>query len=258
MKKDNNPYKIVLDEPVEKAKRLIGLKHSAYKDYVAARILFLNEQLHQAALFANTCIEKELKACLYSLGVDCKIKHDSFKIFNLMCTHDLKTFNKLNSDFIKVLSKAYESRYHESLSPGYNFVIIKRKFLAELDYTYSVLESKVRYKIKRIEGEPFKSNYDIDIMNKYPIVVRDNYLFNEITKEEYLSNSDVVFEFRVMFNHEVAEANYIIPKNIDFNKFEYEGLSSDDNKSFKISNHQIGINQINVYRNGILQAVKIK
>ncbi|MBD0279557.1 MAG: HEPN domain-containing protein, partial [Flavisolibacter sp.] len=136
-------------EPVEKGKRLVGLKHSAYKDYVAARILFLNNQLHQAAIFANTCIEKELKACLYGLGVDCRIRHNSFKIYNLMRAHDEETFNKINSNFIRVLSKVYESRYHEGLNPGYNFVIIKRKFLAELDYTYSLLERKVRYKILR-------------------------------------------------------------------------------------------------------------
>jgi HEPN domain-containing protein len=256
---NDNQIKRAFEEPVEKAKRLIGLKHSAYKDYVAARILFLNEQLHQAAIFANTCVEKELKACLYSLGVDCKIQHNTFKIFNLLRNHDSETFNKLNAEFIKVLSKIYESRYHESLSPGYNFVIIKRKFLAELDYTYSVLERKVRFKIKRFAGEPPKTNYEIDVLNKFPIVTKDNYLF-EKSKEQYLGSSDVVFEFRMLFNHEVAEALYVIPKNDNFQKFDYEGLAStsDNNQSFKISNHQEGINHINLYRNGVLQSMKIE
>jgi hypothetical protein len=29
-----------VEQPVKEAKQLIGLKHAAYKDYVAARILF--------------------------------------------------------------------------------------------------------------------------------------------------------------------------------------------------------------------------
>ena len=43
-----------------KAQKLIGLKTMAYKEYIAARILFNNNHLHQATFFANTCIEKEL------------------------------------------------------------------------------------------------------------------------------------------------------------------------------------------------------
>jgi hypothetical protein len=45
-------------EPIEKAKRLIGLKNSAYKDYIAARILFNHSEFQQACIFANTCLEK--------------------------------------------------------------------------------------------------------------------------------------------------------------------------------------------------------
>ncbi len=246
------------EEPVEKAKKLIGLKYSAYKDYIAARILFLNSQLHQAAFFANTCIEKELKACLYSLGVDCRVQHDSFKLLNLLNNHNPETYNKLKPDFIKMLTKIYKSRYHEDLNPGYNFVIIKNKFLAELDFTYSILEPKVRYKTKR-EPDIAKTIYELDVLNKMPRVLLNNYLYNNISKEKFLKMPDTVFEFRIIFNHEVVEALYSIPENTDWDRFIYEGLVSppENNQSFQISNQHPGINDIAVTRNGILHSMKI-
>ncbi|MDQ6723978.1 MAG: HEPN domain-containing protein [Thermoproteota archaeon] len=242
--------------PLEKGKKLIGLKQSAFKDYIAARLLFLNVQLHQAAFFANTCIEKELKACLYSLNVECTVQHNTFKLLNLLQRYDKTTFEKLNSDFIKVLTKIYDSRYHEGLNPNYNFVIIKRKFLSEL-YTYQVLERKVHYRLGSMKNDDSQSLYEIAIQNKLPTVVLDNYLFNDITKEKFLNSQDDVFEFRIIFNHEVIEASYSIPKNIDINKFIYEALVFEDNsQKMKISNHQPGISNLSLTRNGVLYSEK--
>lgn len=246
------------EEPAEKAKKLIGLKQSAFKDYTAARLLFLNSQLHQASFFANTCIEKELKSCLYTFGVNVNVQHNSFKLLNILRQHDEKTFNMINSDFLKVLTKIYDSRYHEGLNPGYNFVIVRRKFLAELDYTFQLLERKVRFKIKRFEGDIPKSLYEISVLNKLPIVVFDNYLYNNISKEKFLTAEDDVYEFRMLFNHEVIDASYTIPTNTDFTKFSYEALTpSNNNQSFTISNHfPDKIKNMMLTRNGILQSRK--
>jgi hypothetical protein len=178
---------------------------------------------------------------------------------DLLKKHDDKAANKINSDFLKVLSKIYESRYHEGLSPGYNFVVVKRKFLAELDFTYSVLESKIRFKIPRLEKDMPKTLYEIGVIAKSPIIFTDNYVLNNINKVDFLQSEDVVFEFRILFNHELIEATYIVPNNQDTNKFTYEALTSvgNENKSFKISNHHPGIDKINVFRNGILQSMEI-
>lgn len=120
--------------PAELGKRLVGLKSSGYKDYLAARILFNQNELHQACFFANTCIEKELKACLYALNVEVSKKsHDTINLYNTLLFRNKALAEILNKEFIKVLSKIYRSRYYESLEANYNFVIIKNKFLAELD-----------------------------------------------------------------------------------------------------------------------------
>ena len=248
-----------IDEPVETAKRLIGLKHAAYKDYLAARLLFLSNQLHQGAIFANTCIEKELKACLSGHSIQCKIKHDSYKILNLFKRHDPKTGNLINADFVKMISKVYESRYHEDLNPGYNFVLVRNKFLAELDYTFSLLEPKVRFQLRSVEGRPSKTLYELDSLNKNPIVVDDNYLYNNTSKEDFLNQEDFVHEFRMIFNHEVIEAMYVIPKNEELKRFVFEALKPviGNNQSFTISNFHPGILNINFFRNGVLQSKEI-
>lgn len=255
MENQKDEIKIEISEPIEKSKKLIGLKQSAFKDYLAARILFLNNQLHQAAVFANTCIEKELKASLYIFGIDCKKQHNSFKLLNLLKEKDKDAVEKINSDFIKVLGKIYESRYHETLGPGYNFVIVKRKFLAELDLTYSILERKTRYVREREKPNIPKSLYEIHVLEKTPFVMMENYLLNNITKEDFLNNEDLVLEFRMVFNHEVLEAMYTIPGNIHHDIFIYEALiPSNNNQSYAISNLQPGIKNISLTRNGVLQS----
>jgi len=248
-----------IEEPVEKAKRLIGLKQAAFKDYIAARLLFLNSQLHQAAFFANTCLEKEFKSCLYTLGVDVNIQHNTFKLLNLLSSVDKETFEKINPDFLKVLTKIYESRYHEGLNPGYNFVIIRRKFLAELDYTYQILERKVRFKLSGIDGNPPATTYELSLKNKLPTIILDNYLYNDISKEQFLQNKDDVFEFRMLFNHEVAEAYYTIPTNLDLVKFKYEALiPSNNGQSYTISHHINNNENLMVTRNGVVMSRKIE
>lgn len=249
---NKRPYS-TFETPAEKAKRLIGLKSSAYKDYLSARILFNNNVLHQACIYTNTCIEKELKAYIIALGLDCKIKHESFKLYNLLSRHRKEVTDQLKPDFIRVVDKIYQSRYYEDLSPGYNFVIVKNKFLAELDYTYSVLEDKVRYKIARLEGVG-KTLYEIHKEEKDERLMLNNYLLNNEEKGEYLNKSDLVHEFRVIFNHEIFEASYWIPFNKEKDRFIYEALiPTNNNQSYTISNHHLDICDMMMFRNGELQ-----
>ena len=222
---------------LEQGKKFVGLKSTSYKEYLAARHLLNDGFLHQAAFFMNTCIEKEIKAYLLAMDVQVNIKHDTFKLYNLLKNHKPKIAEKLNSDFIKVVSKIYTSRYYEDLGPGYNFVIIRNKFLAELDYTYSILESTTRFKLGRDKEVP-QTNYERDIESKHSVLLRNNYLVNKIDKADFLNQPDLVYEYRVVFNHEIIEALYSIPFNKEHDKFIYEGLKPlDDNKSFQISNH---------------------
>jgi HEPN domain-containing protein len=221
---------------LENGKKFIGFKSTAYKEYLAARHLLNDNFLHQAAFFINTCLEKEIKAYLFCLDIRVNIKHDIFKLFNLLNQHQPGINKELNIDFFKTVSKIYTTRYYEDLGPGFNFVMIKNKFLAELDYTFSILESKSRFKISR-DSEIRKSNYEIDKENKNPMLFRNNYLLNNISKEYFLNQEDWVYEYRVLLNHEIIEAFYAIYYNQEYNKFSYVGLKPLDDTSYELSQH---------------------
>jgi hypothetical protein len=170
---------------LQEGKRLIGLKSTAYKEYLAARHLLNSDFLHKAGSFINTSLEKEIKAYLFACEMPVNVSHDSFKLLMLLKGVRERIFTQLNSDFFKMISKIYLSRYYENLSPGYNFVIIRNKFLAELDHSYSVLESKTRFK-KGSQLEIPKTQYELDIEKKNPILLRNNYVLNNIDKEIFL------------------------------------------------------------------------
>lgn len=148
---------------LEQAKKFVVLKSMAYKEYLAARhLLNTTDFLHQTAFFMNTCIERELKAYLFALNIQVNFQHDTFKLLNLLRSQKPKIVEKINPDFIKVISKIYTSRYYEDLGPDYNFVIVRNKFLAELDNTFSKLESTSRLKRGKDIEIP-KTNYEIGI-----------------------------------------------------------------------------------------------
>jgi HEPN domain-containing protein len=222
---------------LETGKRFLGLKSTAYKEYLAARHLLNDNFLHQAAFFTNTCFEKELKAYLFCLDITVNIKHDTFKLLNLLGQHAPKIAQNLNADFIKTITKIYSTRYYEELGPGFNFVIIRNKFLAELDYTFSFLDSLTSFKLGSQKEIP-KSNFEMDKENNKVELLRNNYLLNNIDKAAFLNQEDLVYEYRILFNHEILEIFYKIPFNKEHDKFIFEGLKpNEDNKSFIISNH---------------------
>ena len=62
-----------------------------------------------------------------------------------------------------------------------------------------------------------------------------NYLLNNISKEKFLSQPDMVYEFRIIDTHHPLQGEYIIPKNLELSKFYYEGLKQIDNQNFTLS-----------------------
>lgn len=222
--------KVVISE----AKKILGLKTMAYKDYIAARNLLHSGFLHQATFFINTCIEKELKASLFSHEIKVNATHETPKLLNIISQHVTWT-TEINSEFIKVISKIYKSRYFENLGQGFNFVINKNKFLAELDFTYSFLESKTILHGEE-EDNPFcESRYQKGINEKDTLIFFNNYILNNISKEDFLNQPDMVYEFRIADTHHPIQGEYIIPKNIEIDKFNYEGLKQLNNQSFQMS-----------------------
>lgn len=224
--------------PIEVGKMIIGYKAMAYKDYKAARHLINSGFLHQGALLINTCLEKEIKAYLFVANIDVAKNHETSKLLNLLSTiENVNWVKDINPEFIKVISKIYKTRYFENLGPGFNFVINKNKFLAELDFTYSLLESmSVMTSMNRNTDNPFiKSRYQEAIKEKEEIIYLNNYILNNIPKEDFLNQPEMIYEFRIALSHHPVEGEYTISRNAEFTKFNYVGLEQTASNSFKFS-----------------------
>ncbi|NCI45667.1 HEPN domain-containing protein [Sediminibacterium soli] len=206
---------------IEDAKRIIGLKTEAVSDYIAARVLFNNNCLKQACLLANTALEKELKAWLEAAGTKVTIHHETDKIFKLIKPQKQSELN-INVSFLKCLSKIYQSRYFEKLSNNYNYVILKNKFLAELDVTYQKLEAATRF--GRLKTNRISSPFEQEIQRGNPLIILNNFLLSNTTKEQFLKQEEIVNEFRIYTNHEPIEIIYKLKESPADLNFMIEGV----------------------------------
>lgn len=232
MKQPNKKALVTRNE----AKGILGYLTEPYRDYLAARILFNNNELIQACCLANTSIEKLFKALIQFDGKKVKYNHDLNKLLPDIDKYDLELFNSLNIDFLKSISNIYTTRYIGSEKTGYNIVILRNKFMAELDYTYSVLEPKIRV------GPQSRTNkvitpYEADTMRKLPALIKNNYILLGGNKTNLIERTtEFVLELR-MYNNSVFEATYSTNKSKDDGIFNFESLKPSDDKelSFKVS-----------------------
>ena len=225
-----------LEVSAEEAKRIIGLKSTSYREYLSARLLVNAHFFQQAGLLMTTCLEKEMKAYLLTRGVTVKWIHKLSPLYDKLKALKPEIANKLNLEFLEALSNIYSTRYYDQLDAGYNFVFIKNKFLAEFDYSFSILEPTIRVKAKHDTDLP-KTKYQTDIERKDSILFNNNYLLNDIDKDFFLSQPELVYEFRIASNHEILEAKYPVPYNRieEKNKFLYKGLNQKSNTQFQAS-----------------------
>jgi hypothetical protein len=114
-------------------------------------------------------------------------------------------------------------------------VIVRNKFLAELDYTYSELEPRTRF--QRKSEIPIRDTlYEHDLKNKSRTLYENNYVLNKMEKSAVLNSPDSVYEFKVIFNHEILEMHYTIPFNKNPENFLFEAIRPvDETKSYKAS-----------------------
>ncbi|MDQ1313134.1 MAG: hypothetical protein QG605_1673, partial [Euryarchaeota archaeon] len=113
----------------------------ADNDYIAARLLLLNDVLAQGSALiqgsslSNTAIEKYLKALFVHLDLKIPKGFKGHDISNLYGEIKKKGITlDISEDYLAMLFKSYRLRYPD-LNPGDNFILCKTKLLVELDRT---------------------------------------------------------------------------------------------------------------------------
>lgn len=208
---------------------LIYFFNSAYKDYIAARTLLLENLLSQGAGLACTAIEKYLK-CLILFKGDNNIAqtHDikSKKLLNPIKQFDKDLYHSFNQQFLTLLSKAYNYRYPSSLQVNYNIVLCKYKILSELDrMVYNIENSFEPFEVKK---RKYERDYIRDIRNNNSLLLNKNGLLNpSVIVKELIETKETVFECRVFGKLNIDEITYETSNAKDDNQFIYEALIVD-------------------------------
>lgn len=178
---------------IKDSKGFLAFLNDAYDDYIAARILFGSQLLKQGAILSSTCLEKLFKALIslkgpYPHGHLRKAHWNQFKNYNR------KLYNRLNEDFLRLNQKCYQLRYTESLDEGFNLVIARNEYLAELDYTFLTI-----YRSFKIESNvnKVKLRYDHAVETKDFNLFADNHMLQDIDKEKYSYEKQRIYEIRV-------------------------------------------------------------
>ena len=138
-----------------------------------------------------------------------------------------EVYEKMNVEFLRMLSKIYYLRYIDNLEPNFNIIISKNKYLAELDYTYSILEPKLRLRLSDKKNR--KSFYEIAIEEKDPNLWTNNYILNELDKTQFIERDDVIHEFRILPNETFIEAIYHTEGSKNDGIFNREALKPERN-----------------------------
>jgi len=191
----------------------------AFVDYVAARLLLLNEMPLQALILASTCVEKYLKAFLATRGKMTKTHLDSEDFLKIFRSEGLNVHEFLNENFVRYLGRSYELRYIEATTGPLSVAVEGRKLLAELDYTVS--EFNQRLKMFR-DGVLQEVDYQVAVRRHDESVWRDNYLLKGINKTEFVTTPglfwcgivrpmDTMLEIQMKFYRALDNGNFDFP-----------------------------------------------
>jgi len=156
----------------------------AFVDYLAARLLLLNGMPLQALILASTCVEKYLKAVLATRGKMTKTHLDSEDFLSIFRSEGLNVHEYLSEDFVRYLGRSYQLRYIDATTGPLSVAVEGQKLLAELDYTVSQFNQRIRM---FRDGVLQEVDYQVAVRNHDERVWRGNYLLNGIDKTEFVT-----------------------------------------------------------------------
>jgi len=190
---------------------ILSLLSNGYDDYLASRTLLNHNLILQGAILANTAIEKYFKSILIFAGNQIKYTHSIMKMLPQIKNFDVKLYNKLNIDFMVKVDSCYVLRYIDSAPQNFKITLQKKQILSELDFTISTINEKIN--ISSIDGRKHMSKYSTDRDLKIHALVNNNYLFQNTTKEIFLTGTDYLHEIMIDSNKNFIEFKY----QTDFN-----------------------------------------
>ena len=159
----------------------------AYRDYIAARTLLLQAQYLPAATLASTCLEKYIKCILATLGIRVNLHLDRLSQFRtVLVSRGITLLSEVDQDFLAILSSAYVLRYYDAVDRTI-FSFHQWQFLAELDATVALIESRLALKNKA--GATIKTYYALAREKGDSAILEENFVLLGRDKREYMQRN---------------------------------------------------------------------
>lgn len=222
--------------------RFLGFMNIAYEDYISSRILFNNYKLLQGSILANTAIEKAFKSIMLASNLQIPKTHNLVKLYPYVLEVIPKFSEIINLEFITQLSKIYECRYLSDLPIGYNIVIVRRKYLAEIDRIFSSINSAFQVKI---DNEIVELKYLSMLKDKSSELFIDNYILQNLEKKSFIEQLDSVFELRLLPDGRLIEILYPTLESRNNQVFKYDALEYEEDKHLNTSSAKLSHKIIN-------------
>jgi len=217
----------------EKGNKVLRWIGWADNDYIAARLLLLNDELAQGSALiqgsslSNTAIEKYLKALFVHLDLKIPKGFKGHDVSNLYDEIKKKGITlDISEDYLAMLFKSYRLRYPD-LNLGDNFILCKTKLLVELDRTVYEIRSRFDFeKIKtRIEELKEKNN---------PILLDKNCYFGNYNRAALFQEKSPCYELRIEKNGVPIEAFIYRSRINDDGKFDAEALKPNGKGTYQM------------------------
>ena len=233
------------DIKTEDAIAVVGYKSSAYQNYLSARLLYNNGIVENATVLACQSVEKLIKSIMFVFDVPIPNSHEVGglwkKLKSRMNEKGQRTLpqehfiEKIDPEYLALLSKVYRTRYAEDLPVGFNYVLFSNKLLAELDYTYAILDDEVRISAPFPE-EKLNSTAEIVSTTGYTegkklhdeILWKNNHVLHGVAKAEFLKKPETIVEMRLLKRKRMAYMTYRTRVGLQDSGFLFEGYRPAD------------------------------
>ncbi len=206
----------------------------ADEDYIAARLLLLSGHVVPGTALAFTAVEKYLKAVCTLSGIPFeKVGHNVCKLNGLLHIRAVRL--ELNSDFLKLLNRAYKLRYPDELAEGFNVALNSSVVLAELDLTVERIRRGFHF---MRNGEVTTTRLDHARKSQSPELLTKNCAFGNANKDQLFAEPSWCYEVRVFPHRGIMEVSYVIEKLPDQDNFRrkaFTPISGSEGRSFNLA-----------------------
>ena len=204
-----------------------SLLFTAYKDYVAARVLINSSLVIQALTLASSAVEKYIKAYLVAVGKKPKQVHldDLGELKKQFGAAHQNVLDQIDPNFLSILGKAYAYRYFDKKTEVDYIGVSINQILAELDFTVNFFEDVIEL-FDHQNAEKIDTSYHIDFKAKDKHLVENNYLLEGVSKKEFMERPTVLYSLRINPGKNLDE-QLVLELLMEHDRIPYEGHVTD-------------------------------